>query len=74
MTNWTDDPHIVVPEWMTSAQVATISTLYNRDANGAVNRAHFFHRVVPIIGGGGAVGVKVGKCFYRIEPDGALYP
>lgn len=69
-TSQSSDPHVVVPEWMTSAQVQAISQLYHRCPSNSPNQAHFFTRVHPILAGNGAVGVTVDGVFYGIEPDG----
>lgn len=62
------NPHIVVPEWMTSDQVASISKLYERNSDGAQNQAEFFHRVRPYTGG--YCGLTWCGMFVGIEKDG----
>jgi len=68
-----DEPHVVIPEWMTAQQVEAISALYRRCPNGSPNQAHFFTRVHPILAGGGAVGLTVDGVFYGIEPNGYMH-
>jgi hypothetical protein len=39
------EPHIVVPEWMTSQQVEAIGKLFDRNSDGSPDRHAFFARV-----------------------------
>lgn len=73
MAEWVDDPHVVVPVWMTPQQVEAITELYRRNPDGAVNQAHFFSRAICLIAGGGAAGVWVAGVLYGIEPDGQIH-
>lgn len=62
------EPHVVVPNWMTPAQVGSISGLYKRNPDGSANQADFFHRVKYCIGG--YAGIQWCGMFVGIEKDG----
>jgi hypothetical protein len=66
-----NQPHIVIPEWMTPKQVEAINTLYKRNPDGARNRHAFFSRVHENgIGSDKYAGINWCGMFVGIEPDG----
>ena len=64
------EPHVVVPEWMTAQQVEAVSKLYTRNADGALNQAHFFTRVRLECAGHGACGLWWCGMYVGVELDG----
>jgi len=63
--------HVVIPEWMTPAQVEAINALYRRSPDGAKDRREFFTRVSECgIGSDRYAAINWGKMFVGIEPDG----
>lgn len=65
------EPHIVIPEWMTSKQVESINKLFARNPDGSNSRHAFFQRVERYgIGSDRYVGLKWCGMFIGIEEDG----
>jgi hypothetical protein len=62
-----NQPHIVIPEWMTPAQVEAVGKLYARSADGSLNRHAFFQRVSDY---GDYCGLGWCGMFMGIEKDG----
>jgi hypothetical protein len=62
------EPHVVVPEWMTSEQVAALSDLYKGNPDGAKTQAEFFSRARFCIGD--FCGIDYCGMFVGIEKDG----
>jgi hypothetical protein len=65
------EPHIIIPEWMTPAQVESIGKLYRRSPDGSRSRHEFFQRVAPSgVGSDRYAGINWCGMFVGIEWDG----
>jgi hypothetical protein len=63
--------HVVIPGWMTPAQVEAINKLYRRSHDGSKDRREFFTRIQECgIGSDRFAGIKWCGMFVGIEPDG----
>jgi len=63
--------HVIIPEWMTEAQVESVNTLYKRSPDGSPDRYEFFTRIVESgIGSDRYAGITWCGMFVGIEADG----
>jgi len=63
--------HVVIPEWMTPAQVEAVNKLYYRNPDGSKDRYEFFTRVENCgIGSNRYAGITWCGLFVGIDPDG----